>query len=463
MSLLRYQEIVDSQKHTAIKDGIHQNFEIPTMFDFQKHITKILLESGRKAAFIETGFGKTVLELCVAVNYRVATNKPVLIITPLAVAFQFLTEAQKFGIDGVEYSKNGKFGKGIVVCNYERLHYFNPSDFDCVILDESSILKNPEGVTKHDLTLFIRKIKYRFLFTATPSPNDYDELGTSSEALGYMGYTDMLGKFFINNSGSIALRNAGDEWRLRIHAEKDFWRFVGSWAICMKQPSDLGFSNKGHDLPPLVENLILVKNKKQIIENNQLSLPLDIAPKPAITRQEIAKEVNATISERCEIAFETTQNHKHSVYWVNLNSESSLLKKIDKDSVEITGGMDTDTKESILIDFSKGNIKNLITKPKITCFGLNWQHCCHSVNFPTYSFEQYYQSIKRFHRYPQKETVTVDIIASEGQKRQTDAIRAKAEKAKEMYANLVKEVNSNYMNPSEIFNKKIQFPNFLTR
>ena len=193
--------------------------------------------------FADTGLGKTLIQVAIAYNIVRHTNKRVLILTPLAVAFQFLLEAEKMGIDDIEYSKDGKFTKKMVICNYERLHYFDSNDFVGVVLDESSILKNFKGKIKQDITAFVRKLPYRFLSTATPSPNDFIELGTSSEALGYMGYMDMLGKFFKNNQNSSDSRgrNIGDKFYLKPHAEKDFFAWVNQWSLMVKMPSDIGF------------------------------------------------------------------------------------------------------------------------------------------------------------------------------------------------------------------------------
>jgi len=221
-----YSEFIQKKRHSQIDYGINPIWIPDSMFDFQKHVSERLIKKGRGAGFLDTGIGKTFIELVIAQNYAEATNKKVLIICPLAVAFQIVNEAEKFGIEDVAYSKDGVIRSKIVVCNYERLSKFDPSDYDCLILDESSILKNFDGATKQAVTSFLKKIKYRFLFTATPSPNDYIELGTSSEALGYMGYTDMLTRFFKNNNNSIDIRHTGAEWYLKPHAEADFWRWV---------------------------------------------------------------------------------------------------------------------------------------------------------------------------------------------------------------------------------------------
>jgi len=451
---MTYQDFIESKKHLSQDYGIKPNFLPDGMFDYQKYVSEYAIKKGRCAVFLDTGLGKTIIELTIAKNYIQHTNKPVLIITPLAVAFQFIKEAKKFNIDDIEYCKDGNYKSKIVVCNYERLHYFNSHDFDCVILDESSILKNFDGAIKQEVTNFLRKVKYRYLFTATPSPNDYIELGTSSEALGYLGYTDMLGKFFKNNGNSIDIRHAGAEWYLKSHAERDFWRWIASWSISMRKPSDLGFSDERHHLPELIETEIMVNNKKPLAINGQHSM----FNFPAQNFFEIKAEVRATIHERCEMAVQVANHHDTSVYWVNLNDEASLISQIDKDTVEVRGNMDIDKKEEILIAFSKGEVKKLITKTSITAFGLNWQHCNHTTYFPTFSYEQYYQAIRRFWRFGQQRPVYVDLILSDGQTRIMESLTVKKEKAISMFENLTKQTNSDFKIVNKEFNKPITLP-----
>lgn len=453
----KYNAFLEGKKHSQIDFGIDAKFIPDAMFDFQKYVAEKSIKKGRCADFLDTGTGKTIIELVTAVNYIMHTNKPVLIITPLAVAFQFIKEAEKFGIDNISYSKDGIYKTKIVICNYERLHYFNANDFDCVILDESSILKNFDGATKQAVTSFMRKIKYRYLFTATPSPNDYIELGTSSEALGYLGYTDMLTKFFKNNGNSIDIRHAGCEWYLKAHAEKDFWRWVSSWSISMRKPSDLGFSDKRHILPELVEKETIIRNINPLAINGQSSL----FTLPAQNFFEIKQEVRATINERCEMAVSKANKHDTSVYWVNLNDEAALISKLDKDAKEIKGKMDIEEKEEILLAFANGEIKKLITKSSITSFGLNWQHCNHTTYFPTYSYEQYYQAIRRFWRFGQKRKIFVDLILSDGQTRIMESLMVKKDKAITMFENLTTQTNSDFKIDTKQFNKIIKLPSFL--
>lgn len=453
-----YQKFLEQKKHSIGNFGFSANYIPDIAFDFQKHIIEKAVKKGRIAVFADTGLGKTLIQLSIAKNIINHTNQKVLILTPLAVAFQFLLEAEKIGIDDIEYSKDGKHTKKIVVCNYERLHYFDKNDFVGVILDESSILKNFDGKIKGEVTNFVKKIPYRFLSTATPSPNDFIELGTSSEALGYMGYMDMLGKFFKNNQNSVDLnnRNIGEKFYLKPHAEKDFFAWVNQWSIMVKMPSDLGFSNDRYNLPKLITNRHIVKNESLLDVDGQIQM----FNKPAKNFNEIRHEVKMTIDKRCDMALNLAKD-KTSVYWVNRNDESSIIKSNDRESVEILGSQSLDKKEEILKAFANGEFKRLITKAKMTGMGLNWQHCNHSVFFPTFSYEQYYQAIRRFWRFGQKRDVTIDMVISDGQTRVLEALQQKTKKAIELYENLTKNVNESFLNKTKEFNKEIIKPNFI--
>ncbi len=458
-----YYEFLETKRHNAINYGIEPLFIPDKLFDFQKYIAEYAIKKGRCAIFLDTGLGKTIIELTIAYNYVLKTNKPVLIITPLAVAFQFIKEAAKFGIDDVEYSKDGNYTKKIVICNYERLHYFNSSDFDCVILDESSILKNFDGAIKGEVTAFLRKVNYRYLATATPSPNDYIELGTSSEALGYLGYMDMLSRFFKNNQNNvvklsqISKERQGEEWYLKPHAENDFWRWVATWSISARKPSDLGFDDTRFILPELHEIKTIIRNETPLAINGQMSL----FALPAVSFSEIKQEAKVTINQRCEIAADKASKHDISVYWCNLNDEADALSRFDKNAAEIRGNMDLDKKEDILLNFANGNINKLITKASITAFGLNWQHCGHTTYFPTYSYEQYYQAIRRFWRFGRKDPVFADLILSDGQERIMESLLIKKDKAIKMFEKLTKNTNSDFNFKQKEFNKPIQLPKFL--
>ena len=454
---MNYKEFLETKRHSIGNSGFEPLWMPDMAFDFQKEIITRSVQKGRIAVFADTGLGKTLMQLSIAQNVVLKSNRKVLILTPLAVAFQFILEAEKLGIDDIEYSKDGKHNKKIVVCNYERLHYFDSSEFEAVILDESSILKNFDGKIKNSITAFIKKVPYRFLSTATPSPNDFIELGTSSEALGYMGYMDMLATFFKNNQNDTGGRNnIGNKFYLKPHAEKDFFSWVNQWSIMIKMPSDIGFSNDRYQLPELITNKHTIKNQSLINVDGQVQMFTPIAK----SMTEVKHEQVQTIKQRCEKAFELA-NGKTSVYWVNLNDESSLINELDKDAIEIRGNMTIEKKEDILLNFAKGNIDRIITKAKMTGMGLNWQHCNHSVFFPTWSYEQYYQAVRRFWRFGQKKDVTIDMVISDGQTRVLETLEQKTKKSIELYQNLVSNVNSNYTETKKEFNKKVSLPNFI--
>ena len=438
---MNYEDFIRSKTHSTGSYGFEPEWMPEGAFDFQQAIIEKAVRKGRIGMFADTGLGKTLMQVAIAENIIRQTNKRVLILTPLAVAFQFIDEATRIGVDDIAHSKAGEITKKITVCNYERLHLLNPDDFVCVMLDESSILKNFAGKTRDQIVAFIKRVPYRFLSTATPSPNDFIELGNSSEALGYMGYMDMLTKFFKSNQNSVDSnnRNIGEKFYLKPHAERDFFAWVNQWSVMVKKPSDLGFQDKGYELPALHVKKHMVNNSKTWCMDGQDSL----FAMPAATITEVREEQKLTVTERCERAVQLAEG-KTSVYWCNLNDESELLSTLDSDAVEIIGGMSIDRKEEILVAFARGDIKRLVTKAKMTSMGLNWQHCKHTVFFPTWSYEQYYQAIRRFWRFGQKSEVTCDMVISEGQERVLEALEQKTQKAIELYGNLVAAANRDF-------------------
>ena len=273
-----------------------------------------------------------------------------------------------------------------------------------------------------------------------------------------MGYMDMLTKFFKNNMASIAKqsKNIGEKYYLKPHAEKSFFAWVNQWSIMVKMPSDLGYDNSRYELPKLITNKHVVENKCTVDVDGQIKMFTFVAK----SFREIRHEQKQTLKDRCIKAVELAKG-KTSVYWVNLNEESSLISSLDSEAVEITGSMSIEKKESILMDFANGKIKRLITKAKMTGMGLNWQHCNHSVFFPTYSYEQYYQAIRRFWRFGQKNNVTIDLVISDGQTRVLEALQQKTEKAIQLYENLTKNVNSVYSETIKQFDNEIIKPKFL--
>lgn len=455
---MNYTEFLNRKKHLIGNFGFDATFFPDCAFDFQKFVIDKSIQKGRIANFLDTGLGKTLIQLSIAQNIVEKTNKKALILTPLAVGFQFIKEAEKIGVPDVYQTIKGELKGNIIICNYERLHFLNSNDFEAVILDESSILKNFDGKIKNQINSFIKKVPFRFLATATPSPNDFIELGTSSEALGYMGYMDMLGKFFKNNQNSVDSnnRNIGEKFYLKPHAEKDFFAWVNQWSIMCKMPSDLGFSDERYILPELIVNKHIVENKSLIDVNGQIQMFTPISK----SMTEVRHEQKQTELHRCEKAIELTSG-KTSVYWCNTNQESAYLKQMDSEAVEIIGSQSLEKKEEILLAFASGEIKRIITKAKMTGMGLNWQHCNHSVFFPTWSYEQYYQAIRRFWRFGQEKEVVIDMVISDGQTRVIESLQQKTKKAIELYENLTQNVNRSFEHKTKEFNKEICLPGFL--
>lgn len=434
---MRYSDFLDQKTHANAGAGFVPHWVPDWLFDYQASLVTWAIEQGRSAMFADCGLGKTPMALVWAENVVRETHGNVLILTPLAVGAQFAEEAAKFGIAATR-SQDGTVHRGITITNYERLHLFDPKDFAGVVCDESSILKNFDGARRGEITAFMRKIAYRLLATATAAPNDFTELGTSSEALGYLGHMDMLNKFFrndLNNSATGRIGGKAIQWRLKGHAERPFWRWVCSWARAMRQPSDIGFQNGRNVLPPLIEREHIVKTST-LAEGMLFALP-------AVGLAEQRDERKRTIADRCQYAADLVNAHTEpATVWCHLNEESALLTKLIPDAVEVSGDDSDDEKERKLIAFQKGESRVLVTKPKIGAWGLNFQHCAHMVTFPSHSFEQYYQSVRRQWRFGQTRPVTVDVIASEGEQTVLRNLQRKQAKADEMFANLVHEMSA---------------------
>lgn len=407
------------------------------LFDFQAALVEWATLKGRAAIFADCGLGKTAMELVWAENVVRKTGGRVLLLTPLAVAPQIVAEAQKFGVRAT-VSRDGTAHPGITVTNYEKLHLFNPSDFAGVACDESSILKSYDGKTRGAITVFMRKMAYRLLATATAAPNDFIELGTSSEALGYLGYMDMLNRFFkndLNNSAQGRMRGEVIKWRLKGHAELPFWRWVSSWARACRRPSDLGFDDARFVLPPLMEREHLV-DVSEVAEGMLFALP-------AVGLKEQRQERRRSLRERCERVAELVNGTgQPALVWCHLNDESDELEDLIPDASQVSGSMSDEDKESRLMAFARGDIRVLVTKPAIGAWGLNYQHCNHVTFFPSHSFEQYYQGVRRCWRFGQKRQVTVDIVTTEGERGVLANLQRKAEQADRMFSNLVAEMNT---------------------
>jgi len=377
-------------------------------------------------------------------------------LTPLAVGQQTLAEGAKFGIP-CERSRDGLFsGDRIVITNYEKLHLFDSTHFAGVVCDESSILKHFSGATQKAVTRFMLKIPYRLLCTATAAPNDYIELGTSSEALGELNYSDMLSRFFKYMDDKGQARMAKDQatakrrevggchfkklsfrvsqtigqWRLKGHAAIPFWRWVSSWARACRTPSDLGFDNNGFLLPPLLY-------REHVVEPQR---PADgmLFVLPAFGLNEEREERRRTLTERCEFVAQSVQHTDPAVVWCHLNIEGDTLEKMIPGCRQVKGADTDDFKEQAYQDFASGAVRVLVIKPKIGAYGLNWQHCNHVVTFASHSYEQFYQSVRRCWRFGQTRPVTVDIVSTKGEVRVRDSMTRKAEAADYMFSELVK-------------------------
>ena len=455
-----YKQFVRDKSQLDGRYGFSPYFLPDSMFDFQAHLTKWAIEKGRAAIFADCGLGKSLMELVWADNVYRHTGKPVIILTPLAVSKQFTSEGEKFGYE-VSRSRNGEIESPIIAVNYERLHYFNPDDFGGVVCDESSILKNFKGTRKAQITEFMRMQKYRLLATATAAPNDYPELGTSSEALGYLGYMDMLGRFFTNNQNNShgmngRWRSKTDKFRFKGYAEESFWRWVSSWAKALRMPSDLGFSDDGFVLPPMT-----VVYHKIAPDSPPPGMLLTL---PASGLQEQETERRRTIKERCEVAAKIDEGlSSPHVVWCHLNDEGDLLEKMMPNAVQVAGKHSDEQKEEMFDAFSSGQIKTLITKPKIGAWGLNWQHCSNVTYFPSHSYEQYYQAVRRCYRFGQDKSVTVNVVGTDGEMLIMENLQKKEVSAVAMFQSLIAHMNDALsIQRVNDYNNKMEVPQWLS-
>lgn len=430
-----YQKFLNRKSNVNTNDGFDPLFLPDTMFPFQQFLTEWSIRKGRSALYEDCGTGKTLQELVWAENVVRHTNGKVLIATPLAVSMQTVREGEKFGIE-CHRSIDGKLKPGINITNYEKLHLFNPHDIVGMVCDESACIKNFQGVRLSVVKEFMRQMKYRLLGTATAAPNDYPELGTSSEALGYLGYMDMLNRFFKNDQNNSKVgRYRGEtlKWRFKGHSEDAFWKWICSWARAMRKPSDLGFDDNGFILPPLIES-------EYIIEAN--STPDGwLFSIPAVGLDEQRDERRRTITERCEKVAELVTNSEQSLIFCHLNPEGDLLEKIIPGSLQVAGKHSDERKEELLLAFSSGQLKHLVIKPKIGAWGLNLQNCGHVVSFPSHSFEQYYQGIRRCWRFGRKGAVKSDIVCTKGEIAVLNNLKQKSSKADIMFERLIQHMN----------------------
>lgn len=366
----------------------------PKLYKFQRDIVRWALAKGRAAIFADCGLGKTPMQLEWAAQVHKRMGGYVLILAPLAVSSQTVAEGIKFGVDVTLCEKAEDLKPGINITNYEKLDKFTGCQFSGVVLDESSILKSFTGKVRNQIIDFFSHTPFRLACTATPAPNDYMELGNHSEFLGIMSYSEMLAMFFVHDGGQTS------KWRLKGHAEEVFWQWMGSWAVVMNSPVDLGYDIEGYDLPELRVHEIVADGLEPTSEVMTLT-----------QRRKARKE---TLEQRCAAAAELVNNSDDQwLVWCDLNAESTTLASMIHGAVEVTGGDKAKDKSDRMLGFTVGLSKCLVTKPSIAGFGMNWQQCNKMIFVGlSDSYEQYYQAVRRCWRFGQKNPVDVYIVIS---------------------------------------------------
>lgn len=419
-----YDEFVASKALVSLPTGIANPPELsPKLKEHQTLLTQWALRRGRAAIFADTGLGKGFMILEWARVVAEHTAKPVLILAPLAVSQQFVREAQKLGVCVTLCADQIDVRPGINVTNYQKLHKFEIESFGGVALDEASILKAKDGATCMMLIDRFREIPFRLAATATPSPNDYTELGTQAEFLGVMTNAEMLASFFIRDGGKT------QDFRLKGHGREIFWRWVCSWGAIIKMPSDIGCSDEGYVLPPLCHHEHIIPAS---IHDAHASGKLFPEPAESMHDQRAARRgtLDARVAKAAEIANAT---RGQCLVWCDLNPESKALTKSIDGAIEITGSMSADDKEAAIEAFVSGRARVAVSKAKLMGFGLNLQFA-KTVIFcgVTHSFEAYYQAVRRSWRYPADGEVNVHIVSSELEGAVVANLKRKTEAAEEL-------------------------------
>ena len=420
-----YAKFLEGKVASDVATGLTRIPRISTdLYDFQRDIVSWALTRGRAAIFADCGLGKTPMQL----EWARHIPGDVLILAPLAVAAQTVREGKKFRVKITRCWSQADVKPGINITNYERLEDFDASKFTGVVLDESSILKSYDGKTRSLIIEAFSRTPFRLAATATPSPNDYMELGNHSEFLGVMTRSEMLAMYFVHDGAET------QKWRIKGHAKADFWQWVCSWAVMIRKPSDLGYPNGRFKLPAL-------EMKEHIVLAKQVACG-DLFSMPAATLQERIRARSATIDDRSAAAANLVNKIKEPwIVWCNLNGESGRLVKLIPDAVEVRGANTPDQKESAMIGFSDGTIRVLVTKPSIAGFGMNWQHCS-NIAFVglSDSYEEFYQAVRRCWRFGQKKPVTAHLIIADIEGAVLRNIKRKekdsANMAKEMVKNM---------------------------
>jgi DNA modification methylase len=422
---MNYEEFIKSKQIMPLITG--HDVELAdlntNLFDFQKVIVKWAVKRGRAAIFADTGLGKTLMQTSWAHEVYKHTNGNVLIFAPLCVAHQTVHEGEKFGI-AINYCRDRDGIKpGINITNYEMLDRFDLSEFAGVVLDESSIIKHRDGKTRNAIIEQCQRVPYRLSCTATPSPNDHMELGNQAEFLGLMSMSEMLAMYFVHDGGET------QKWVLKGHGKTKFWEWLSTWACVIRNPSDLGFDGSRYILPQL--NVI-----PHIVESKAtFGLFADVAT-GLLERNQARRESIQERAQRC--ADIVNASNEQWVIWCHLNDESELLASLIPDSKDVKGADSIDKKEETIDAFTDGTLRVLISKPSITGYGMNWQHC-HNTAFVglSDSWEQYYQAIRRFYRFGQMKEVNVHVISAESEGAVVENIRRKEDQNKIMSEQMV--------------------------
>jgi len=406
-----YQEFLKSKQKSKEHKGFASLPMNDKLFPFQQFIVERNLSKGKHAVFADCGLGKTVMELETASQIVRHTNKPVLILAPLVVVAQTQREAEKFGFDLDK----------VTITNFENLHNINPLEYAGLIVDESSIMKNFEGQIKKQLFEYFHNTPYKFAFTATPSPNDPMELANHSEFLGYQSRLGMLATYFINDQDHTS------KWRLKGHAIEKFYQFVSSWAIMLTNPADIGYPMQGYDLSEVIYK------EYQIITENDFSNGM-LFPSLAVSATDFNKELRRTKEQRIAKAIEIANaNEEPHIVWVKHNDEGKEVTAGIHGAVEVSGSDKPEEKAQKLLDFVDGKFRVLVTKPKIAQYGLNFQHCLNQTFMsPDFSFEGFYQAVRRSHRFGKKGDVTVNIVTTDTMQNVISIIREKEKQFKQM-------------------------------
>lgn len=413
---MKYQDFLKNKEKHIPKKGFTPLEMNGNLFEFQKHIVERSIISGHYGIFADCGLGKTIIELEIASQCVRHTNKKALILAPLAVCIQHKEEAAKFGFDLDK----------IDIVNYDVVHKINPNEYDAVLLDESSIIKNFEGKRKQLIMRMFKSTKYKFCFTATPSPNDPMELGNHSEFLNNKTRLEILAMYFVHDGGNTS------KWRLKGHAVNLFYQFVSKWAVMLSKPADIGFEMQGYDLPSLnyIDHQIITSKKDNGLLLNDM----------AVSATDFNGELRRTQTERIEKAVNLASSHNNPVIiWTKQIKESEIVTKAIPGAVEVKGSDKPESKAEKLLGFAKGDFRVLVTKPKIAQYGLNYQHCSDQIHTSLdFSFEGLYQCIRRSYRFGAINPVNINIITTDTMQNVIDNIRQKEEQYNKMKRLMIK-------------------------